>query len=805
MPSRGPWFTALVVVATAPACESELSRAVYARNVCGNGVVEIGEECDDGNRIDGDDCSNECVAACPPGFELVNGACVPLTCTDDAECGTCQRCESGACVPDPTDPDCQCTGDVECGPCEACENGACVPAWGRPGCECTIDDDCDPCERCTRATCVTDLDRPGCRCNTDRDCDDLDPCTGQERCVAGVCAPGQPVACGAPLCHVGICINFGGVPRCVSAIAEDDTVCAPDDLCGSDYRCRVGRCEPAQPVLCETEPCARTRCDPRVGCVSEPEPNGAPCSDGDPCTLADACDGIGHCIGTPRSCPEQDGNPCTLPACEWGACTELPVEGQPCETDGDSCSMGFCVGGICIETPGCDDGFGCTNDTCDANGGCVHTPVHSRCDDGEPCTHDVCNPVRGDPVTGCATVRDLNFTPCDDGDPSNGADFCFGEVCVGVWLEDHDPGSACTCSCSTWETRDFQYRAGEFLLLINRHFDADPGVPGCGKPVDTTWVYELWGRSDLIATDSTHGVGHVLDFGHVLGATTDDAALLGVLNVDNSVRWTGTPVHGALPQQSGPLLAIATDSYGRPSRHNAWFAGEQRNNGHGLAAHCERSATGGIVCERVFDEPQTTVVGLASSGRVLPCPTPPCERIYDGAMAAANRRGGGAQVYFDAGRDFSIETPGPTFDRAVAGALTRDGFGHEVFLYGDGLLVYCVKDFGEELWACEELVDIPFIDAMQIHDGTRVWDQDLVFAARIPSSSGDAWINLLLVLPRFADPLDATAWRWRQLPGVGEPGVGGPALRAVEGSRDTLYAVGDNTATGHVVIWSFEP
>ena len=36
---------------------------VEQANVCGNGLVEAGEACDDGNRINGDACSNMCVAA----------------------------------------------------------------------------------------------------------------------------------------------------------------------------------------------------------------------------------------------------------------------------------------------------------------------------------------------------------------------------------------------------------------------------------------------------------------------------------------------------------------------------------------------------------------------------------------------------------------------------------------------------------------------------------------------------------------------------------------------------------------------
>ena len=41
-------------------CQIELS-------VCGNGIHETGEECDDGNLVSGDGCSAACVCDCPSG------------------------------------------------------------------------------------------------------------------------------------------------------------------------------------------------------------------------------------------------------------------------------------------------------------------------------------------------------------------------------------------------------------------------------------------------------------------------------------------------------------------------------------------------------------------------------------------------------------------------------------------------------------------------------------------------------------------------------------------------------------------
>lgn len=52
--------------------------------VCGNGKLEAGEQCDDGNTVSGDKCSSICQSE--------------ITCSKDTDCKTGEKCDNGRCV-----------------------------------------------------------------------------------------------------------------------------------------------------------------------------------------------------------------------------------------------------------------------------------------------------------------------------------------------------------------------------------------------------------------------------------------------------------------------------------------------------------------------------------------------------------------------------------------------------------------------------------------------------------------------------------------------------------------------------------
>jgi cysteine-rich repeat protein len=83
--------------------------AAYVFDLCGNGVLTAGEQCDDGNTLDGDCCSSHCQFEptgnlcddgndCTVADECINGVCVgnSMTCSDgivQVECG--ETCDDG--------------------------------------------------------------------------------------------------------------------------------------------------------------------------------------------------------------------------------------------------------------------------------------------------------------------------------------------------------------------------------------------------------------------------------------------------------------------------------------------------------------------------------------------------------------------------------------------------------------------------------------------------------------------------------------------------------------------------------------
>jgi cysteine-rich repeat protein len=96
-------------------------------SLCGDGVLDAGEECDDNDLDAGDGCDATCqIEACYSCASGEPSVCAPnntLPCDDGNACTTGDACSGGTCVSTP----------ITCPACEACAAGSCVPTE-RPSC-----------------------------------------------------------------------------------------------------------------------------------------------------------------------------------------------------------------------------------------------------------------------------------------------------------------------------------------------------------------------------------------------------------------------------------------------------------------------------------------------------------------------------------------------------------------------------------------------------------------------------------------------------------------------------------------------
>ncbi|MBN2360008.1 MAG: hypothetical protein JXR83_11190 [Deltaproteobacteria bacterium] len=85
---------------------------ICASIACNNGHLEPGEDCEDGNAVNGDGCDNDCHWTCPTNTDCDDGN----PCNGVETCAANHTCQSGAHAPNNTD----------CGGGRVCWGGACV-------------------------------------------------------------------------------------------------------------------------------------------------------------------------------------------------------------------------------------------------------------------------------------------------------------------------------------------------------------------------------------------------------------------------------------------------------------------------------------------------------------------------------------------------------------------------------------------------------------------------------------------------------------------------------------------------------
>jgi len=378
--------------------------------ICGDGIVDPGEDCD------GDPC---CAADCT--FAVVG------TTSDDGDfCTDGDACD-GAGVCDPGGPR-NCSDGIGC-TVDACDsaNATCVHTPDDSAC---ADDGlfCNGAELCDA---VNDCTSAGNPCDAGTVCNDAtDTCDPETACGNGVVDPGEE-------CDGGACCAADCTFEVAGTVCDDGDFCTSGDACDGAGACQAGGpTDCSDGVGCTVDTCDSANaacvhtpddgfcdngtfcdgveiCDPANDCTSP----GDPCPAGTMCDEAtDACQPIAGCgdgiLQTGEQCDDgntADGDCCSA-ACQYEVAGSLCDDGQFC-TAGEVCDgAGACGDGQPID---CGDGIACTDDACDeANATCVHTPNDTHCaDDGLFCTGlEFC-----DPTNDCSSTGD----PCDAGTTCN--------------------------------------------------------------------------------------------------------------------------------------------------------------------------------------------------------------------------------------------------------------------------------------------------------------------------------------------------------------------------------------------------
>lgn len=469
-----------------------------------------------------------------------------------------------------------------------------------------------------------------------------------------------------------------------------------------------------------------------------------------------------------------------------GECVPIDMlcDGGPCD-DTDA-------GNVACASVNCDDGIGCTDDTC-VRGECSQIVNHENCADGDSCTDDVC-----DSAMGCSNPPLPEYSLCDDEVVATGPDVCRGGTCVGAMQGELDT------SAGNFEVVDLVKTTETYVALLNE-----------GPRVH---AYAVDDPSRSRSLGSTEGEGHRL---RALGSSVYVAAervgstsgglncneggngpcpLIGVYTSGGMVQWNGTVLHSALndlAMSSVHDIGHFTDSEQvicpQPPCYSDrywWFAGRRLGaNGRPHVVHCLEQNPSTISCQVLSDSYDKGLydgaffVGaeISTSGTVF-------DPEYNAGVFGLNEGAEGTVLFdFDADPDDALgEVRQGPFGSDFRGSFMRAC--NQVVQYGDGAALVCeasnsASQFGctaDTNWACSEMIaGNNFVHGTVAGSSLLVTPTALFVRVTGPLSDSNSWTSI-----DFG--LDASV-----------------QLAAAAGDRTEWYVLANDTNTGKVKVFRF--
>jgi cysteine-rich repeat protein len=336
--------------------------------VCGDGIIEMGEECDNGAQNGpGTGCETDCKFSCKSGDATRD--CAPTACVGQGTCNdTTHVCQGGTAM----------NNGTPCGTNQVCESGSCISVKCGDGI-------IEPPEQCDfgsanglGAGCESNCTF-SCTQSPNDDCLTPDPCGGINKCTtisvmvsgSGTTASGQKCVVGSPAADATPCPNGGSCQNhlCVTANCGNGAL-DPGEQCdwGTAQNVTGSGCEPDCTFTCSSNPLSSNACPNLDPCSATPQAcqtvagptgnAGAKCASAPVLASCASCTGGDICVANvckPSTC----GDGCVVPpeTCD-------PPNGSTCSA---TCQKVICGDGVLEGPEQCDDGNTVNLDGCDSN------------------------------------------------------------------------------------------------------------------------------------------------------------------------------------------------------------------------------------------------------------------------------------------------------------------------------------------------------------------------------------------------------------------------------------------------------